>query len=120
MNLLQRTDQAWKVWLFVVMLILGCVASLLQGFLYESLGKEVAMQIAVAGIGLVISSFLFAGLSITCPKCELKLFLHAFKEQRFFSWFSWILQQESCPRCGHPAAPRQTGSRRKAKGLKRP
>jgi hypothetical protein len=119
-NLLQRTNQAWKAWIFVVMLILGGVASLLQGFLYASLGREIAIQIAVAGIGLVVGSFLFAGLSITCPKCELKLFLHAFREKGFFSWFSWILQMESCPRCGHPESPRPVGARRKSKRLKRP
>jgi len=118
-NLLQRTNQTWKAWLFVVTLILGGIASLLQGFLHEALGKEVAIQIAIAGIGLVIGSFIFAGLSITCPKCELKLFLHAFREQGFFSWFSWILQQESCPRCGHPETPRPVGAKRKPKGLKR-
>ena len=120
MNLLQRTNQGWRAWLFVVMLILGGVASLLQGFLYEPLGKEVAIQIAVAGIGLIVGSFIFAGLSIVCPKCELKLFFHAFRERGFFSWFSWVLEMESCPRCGHPEKPRPAGSRRKAKGLKRP
>lgn len=120
MNLLQRTDQAWKAWLFAVMLILGVVASLLQGFLQESLGQEVAIKIAFAGIGLIIGSLIFAGRSIVCPKCELKLFLHAFREQGFFSWFSWILQQESCPRCGHPETPRASGVKRKTKGMKRP
>ena len=119
MNLLQRTNQTWKAWLFAVMLILGGVACLLQGFLHESLGKEVAIQIALAGICLLIGSFIFAGLSIACPKCELKLFLHAFREKGFFSWFSWILQQESCPRCGHPEASRPVGTKkRKVKGLK--
>lgn len=119
MNLLQRTDQAWKVWLFVVMLVLGGAASLLQGFLYDALGKERAIQLAFAGIGLIIGSFIFAGFSIACPKCGLKLFPHAFRTQGFFTWFSWILQQESCPRCNHPEVPRPVAAKRKAKGMKR-
>jgi len=119
-NLLQRTDQAWKAWLFAVMLILGVVASLLQVFLHESLGKEVAIQIAFAGIGLIVGSFIFAGFSIVCPKCKLKLFLHAFRKEGFFSWFSRVLEQEVCPRCGHPETPRAVGAKRKSKGLKRP
>lgn len=120
MSLLQRTGQIWKVWAFAGMLITGSVASVLQGFLAESLGKEVAIQIAFAGIGLIVASFFFAGNGIACPKCELKLFLHAFRTQGFFTWFSWILQQESCPRCGHPEKPRPAGAKRKGKGMKRP
>jgi len=119
-NLLQRTGQAWKVWLFCVMLVLGGTASLLQGFLYEPLGKQMATQIAVAGMGLVVGSFIFAWRSVLCPKCELKLFSYAFKHQNFFSWFSWLLQQESCPCCGYPDTPRPGSVKRKTKGLKRP
>ncbi|MCM2263747.1 MAG: hypothetical protein NDI73_00990 [Desulfuromonadales bacterium] len=120
MNLLQRTNQAWKAWVFVAMLTVGGIVSLLQGFLYASLGKELAIPIAVVGIGLVIGSFIFAGFSIVCPKCELKLFIHAFRERGFLSWFSWIVEQESCPRCGHPEKPRTVGAKRKTKGMKRP
>ena len=102
------------------MLVAGSAATLLQGFLYGPLGKEVAMQIAVAGMVLVVASFVWAGLAIRCPKCDLKIFFHALTKEGFFSWFAWLLQTESCPKCGHPETSRRAGSRSKAKGLKRP
>jgi len=120
MSLLQRSGQGWKVWLFGAMLVLGSVASLLQGFLYEPLGKETAMRIAVAGMGLVIGGFLWAGHAIRCPKCHLKIFYHAIRKQGFLTWFAWLLQAESCPQCGYADEPRQIRRSRKAKGLKRP
>lgn len=120
MTLLQRSNQQWKIWLFGAMLVLGSAASLLQGFLYEPLGRELAMQIAVAGMGLVVGSFLWAGLNVKCPKCELKIFYHAIRKEGFFSWFAWLLQVETCPQCGYTDPPRTAVPKRKAKGLKRP
>ena len=120
MTLLQRTNQSWKVWLFVALLLVGCAATLLQGFLYKPLGKELAIQIAVGGVGLLIGAFLWAGGAVRCPQCELKLLIHAITKEGFFTWFSWLLGVESCPQCGHGGAQRKTGSRRKVKGLKRP
>jgi drug/metabolite transporter (DMT)-like permease len=119
-NLLQRTNQSWKIWLFAALLLVGCAATLLQGFLYKPLGKELAIQIAVGGLGLLIGGFIWAGGSVRCPKCELKILLHAVTKEGFFTWFSWLLQVESCPKCGYGEAPRKTSSRRKVKGLKRP
>lgn len=120
MSLLERSGQVWKIWLFGAMLVLGSAASLLQGFMVEPLGREMAMRAAVAGMGLVAGSFLWAGFAVRCPKCDLKLFWHALRKEGFFSWFAWLLQVEDCPHCGHAAAPRTTAPRRKAKGLKRP
>lgn len=120
MSLLQQSNQLWKVWLFGVMLILGCAATMLQGFLYEPLGRELAMQVAFAGMGLVIGAFFWAGVAILCPKCRLKLAWHAFREHGFFSWFAWLLQADSCPKCDYNAAPRKSAPGRRAKGLKRP
>lgn len=120
MSLLQRTNQLWKIYVFGGALILGCAATLFQGFLYEPLGKEVAMQIAVAGMALVIGSFIWAGLSIRCPKCQLKVFFYALRHKGFLAWFAWLLQEEDCPQCDPAEVPRTASCIRKAKGLKRP
>lgn len=121
MTLLEQTGQGWKVWVFGVLLVLGSAATLLQGFLYAPLGRELAMQVAVAGMGMVVGAFVWAALGIRCPQCALKLFYHALRKQGFFSWFAWLLQAESCPGCGYGAAPRPPRpARRKARGLKRP
>jgi len=119
-TLLQRTDQAWKLYLFMALFVLGCAATLLQGFFYASLGKELAMQVGIGGIFLIIGSFVWAGQNVTCPKCQVKLLYHAFRHHGFFRWLSWLIEQESCPKCGHGEAPRPAGPRKKAKGLKRP
>lgn len=122
MTFLQRTGQLWKVVLFGAALVLGCFATLFQGFLYAPLGKELAMQIAIGGMVLMVGSFAWAGLNIRCPKCQLKIFFYALRKQGFFSWFAWLLQQEDCPQCGDGGVgrPRAAGRNRQPKGLKRP
>jgi hypothetical protein len=119
-NLLQRTGQLWKIYLFMALLLLGCAATLLQGFLYEPLGRELAMQIGLGGVAMIAGGFFWAGQDITCPQCRLKLFYHAFRHQGFLRWFGWLLQVESCPKCGHGEQPRSAAARKKGKGLKRP
>lgn len=120
MSLLKQSGQMWKIYLFVVMLVAGSLATMAQTFLTGTLGKELVTQIAIGGIGLIIGSFIWAVQAITCPKCHLKLFSHAFRNQGFFSWFAWLLQLEACPKCSYGEAPRSTTSRKKTKGLKRP
>jgi hypothetical protein len=119
-TLLQRTDQSWKIYLFMGLLVLGSLATLLQGFFYAPLGRELAMQIALGGMALLIGSFVWAGQSITCPKCQLKLLYHAIRNQKFLNWFSWLLEQETCPRCGYGEVPRSPAPKKRGKGLKRP
>ena len=120
MTLLERTGQNWKVYLFIGLFVLGCAASLLQGFFYASLGKDLAIQIALGGVFLIVGSFVWAGQNVTCPKCQLKLFYHAFRHQKFLHWFAWLLQLEACPKCGPAAEPRRPRSGKKSTGLKRP
>lgn len=120
MSLLKRTGQTWKVILFIAMLVLGSVATFMQGVLKDPLGDRFAVQVAWGGVGLIVASIIWGAQAVTCPKCGLKLFVYAFRHQGFFTWFAWVLQAESCPSCGHGAAPRSNPSRRKVKGLRRP
>lgn len=120
MTLLQRTDQLWKIYLFAVLFGLGCAAALLQGFFYAPLGKELAMQIGLGGVGLVVGSFVWAGQNVTCPKCRVKLLYHAFRHHGFFRWLSWLVEQDVCPKCGYGEMPRSSVPRKKVKGLRRP
>jgi hypothetical protein len=113
------SDQRWKIYLFVALLFVGSTVTLLQGFLYEPLGRERAMQVAIAGMLLVVGAFVWAASAIRCPQCQLKLFVHAIRKEGFFAWFAWLLQAEHCPQCGHPPAPPSAGPRRKVKGLRR-
>lgn len=120
MTLLQRSGQLWKIYLFGAGLLLGSLATLCQGFLYQPLGKELAMQIALGGVGLIVGSFVWAGNAIRCPQCELKIFFHALRQRGFLSWFAWLLQQEECPQCAYGGRSPAGRGGRKAKGLKRP
>lgn len=119
MSLLKQSGQIWKVVLFVVMLVLGSVATFLQGVLNDPLGDQFALRVAWGGVGLIIAGIIWGVQAVTCPKCGLKLFVYAFRHQGFFTWFAWVLQAESCPSCDYGAAPR-SNPRRKVKGLKRP
>lgn len=49
------------------------------------------MQIAIGGMVLLAGSFVWTGMSIVCPKCQLKLFFHALRNKGFFVWFSCLL-----------------------------
>ena len=120
MSLLRRSGQIWKVLLFVGMLVLGSLATFMQGILNDPLGSKLALQVAWGGVGLIVASLFWGAQAVICPQCGLKLFVHAFRNQGFFTWFAWVLQVESCPACGHGEVPRSSAPRRKAKGLKRP
>jgi hypothetical protein len=120
MSLLRQSGQTWKVSLFIGMLVIGSLATFLEGVLNDPLGDRVALWVAWGGVGLIIASIFWGAQAVVCPKCDLKLFVYAFRNQGFFTWFAWVLQTETCPGCGHGSAPRSAASRRKPKGLKRP
>lgn len=112
MSLLEHSKQRWKLLLFIVLMALGAGVTLFQGFLYEPLGKELALQLVVGAMVVIIFTFIWACLEITCPSCDHKLFWHAITKAGFGSWFVWLFTKEHCPNCGYPERP----ARKAAKG----
>lgn len=115
MSLLERSNQRWKLYLFITLMALGAGVTLFQGFLYEPLGRELTLQLVVGGMLLIIATFVWAGGSIVCPACSQKLLFYALFKVGFGTWFVWLLSEEQCPKCGftgRPAAKAKVKGRR--------
>lgn len=104
LSLLKRSNQLWKIYLFIPVAVLGGSVILFQGALYEPIGKELTMLLVGLGGLLGIGAFICACLFIRCPNCKLKLFCFAMSRRKFVSWLVWLLKQEECPRCDCPEA----------------
>lgn len=117
MSLLERSNQRWKISLFIVLMGLGAVMTLFQGFFYEPLGQELTIQLVVGAMVLIIITFIWAGQNIVCPKCGLKLLYYAIIKVGFGTWYIWLLTEEQCPKCHFSGQPDATvGSRGKSPG----
>lgn len=117
MSLLERSKQRWKISLFIGLMALGAVVTLFQGFLYEPLGQDLTVKLVVGAMFLIIVTFVWAGQSIVCPKCELKLLYYAITKVGLGTWYVWLLTEEECPKCrysgqSNPGAGHRGKSRR--------
>jgi len=101
LSLLERSNQRWKIHLFIGLMAIGAGVTLFQGFLYTPLGKDLTMQLAVAGMVLIAVTFYWAGQNIVCPQCHLKLLYYAITKVGLGTWYVWLLNEEKCPKCGY-------------------
>lgn len=101
-SLLEKSNQRWKVFLFIGLMALGAAVTLLQGLLYTPLGKELTTQLVIGGMVLIAATFFWAGQNIVCPQCKLKLLYYAITKVGLGSWYDWLLTEEKCPDCGYP------------------
>lgn len=116
MSLLERSKQRWKIYLFITLMGIGAGITLLQGFLYEPLGKELTTQLVVGAMVLIAATFYWAGQNIVCPQCGLRLLYYSITKVGLGSWYIWLLNEEKCPDCGfdgHTIPP--SGKRNKSK-----
>lgn len=100
MSLLKRTNQLWKLYLFVAIMAVGAGTTLFQSLLYRFLDKELITYLVIGGMLLMVGVFAWAFSSITCPNCRLKLFWHSISEEGLGKWFIWLINLEKCPQCG--------------------
>ena len=98
--MLKRTNQFWKLYVFVTSMVLGAGITLFQGFLDRLFAKETITSLVIGGVLLVIGAFAWAYTSITCPNCKLKLFWYSISKEGLGTWFIWLTHLEKCPRCG--------------------
>ena len=121
MSLLKRTNQLWKLYLFVASMALGAGITLFQSFLHRLLDKETIINLVIGGMVLMIGVFAWAYAFITCPNCNLKIFWHSISEEGLGKWFTWLINLEKCPQCGSRdglPAPDVKRGKSKARGLK--
>lgn len=100
MSLIERSNQRWKLYLFIGLMGIGAGVTLFQGFLYEPLGKDLTTQLVVAGMVLIAATFYWAGQNIVCPQCGLKLLYYSITKVGLGTWYIWLLSEEKCPDCG--------------------
>jgi hypothetical protein len=111
-SLLKCSGQRWKIFLFITLMGLGAVVTLFQGFLYGPLGQDLTVRLVVGAMFLIITTFVWAGQSIVCPQCHLKLLYHAIIKVGFASWYVWLLTAEQCPKCRYSGQTIPTTGRR--------
>ena len=120
MSLLERSNQRWKIYLFIALMAVGAGVTLFQGFLYTPLGKELTTQLVVGGMVLIAATFYWAGQNIVCPQCGLKLLYYSITKVGLGSWYVWLLSEEKCPDCGYSGhATPAAASRDKFRGTRK-
>ena len=56
---------------------------------------------ALTGTFLGLATLVSASLAIRCPSCRLSLVWFALSKKSTGSWLNWLLDEDTCPRCGH-------------------
>ena len=56
---------------------------------------------SLIGAFLGLATLVSASLAIRCPNCKLSLVWFALSRKSTGSWLSWLLDENTCPRCGH-------------------
>jgi len=121
LTLLKRTDQLWKLYVFVALMALGAGVTLFQGFLYRVMDKETITYLVIGGMLLVTGVFAWAYSSIICPACKLKLLWYSITKEGLGTWFTWLINLEKCPQCeklNGSAASNNKRGKSKSKGLR--
>jgi len=108
MSKIQQTNQAWKLGLSVVGVIIGG-AGMFYGIYVMKEGGNVPVYIDLAGLATIFLTSLFAVFSIRCPNCKLKWIWYAVSKKQAGEWLPWLLSFQSCPCCenidGNPFRP---------------
>jgi len=53
------------------------------------------------GALLGLTTLVSASVAIRCPNCRLSLVWFALSKKATGSWLNWLLDEDTCPRCGH-------------------
>jgi hypothetical protein len=94
------SSQRWKLWLSGVVLAAVATCYLVPQPLAAMFGVSptlITLSATAAGLALLIG----ACLSVRCPACGLSLVWHGVSKKAASGWLSWLLDVQTCPRCGH-------------------
>ncbi len=119
MSLLERSKQRWKIYLFITLMGIGAGITLLQGFLYDPLGRELTTQLAVGAMVVIVATFIWAGQNIVCPHCGLRLLYYSITKVGLGTWYAWLLTEEKCPTCGFDGHSTPKAAKQDKSGKKR-
>jgi hypothetical protein len=103
---LARTGQVWKIWILVLLAVIGSgllvadwfpgglLATILRAFVSQRL--DWGLCILVYGVVILVPWMLLA---IKCPNCRRRPVLHLVRSHDFRKWFPTLLSMETCPLC---------------------
>lgn len=97
MTLLEQSGQRWKFSLLVWGTMVG-FGFMLAGMLLLSIAHAY-LALVLGGLVLGVASFVFASLSIRCPRCGQRWFWRAVSTRNTNDWYS-ALTKSKCDRCG--------------------
>lgn len=93
-SVIARTGQSWKLWLAIVLMVIGSFAPLWDGFRINW----------TLGTILVVVGYAFGIWAITCPKCSNRWFWSAALDA---SLYRPLFATTACPACRHDFGQRQ-------------
>lgn len=101
-SIIRTTGQVWKVRVWGLG-TLTSIALVVVAFLLLVVSRNNVWFVAVSvlGIILVISSYVFALVSIKCPSCEMRWVFQGIFKIREMNWYDWLAAQSVCPDCGY-------------------
>ena len=100
---IERTNQAWKIWIFIIFIFLGaisflCMVMSINGIQIPNRNGEI--EFATSFILLTFGALTWLILSLRCPKCAHKPVWPILKSAQVNEWLRVIAALECCPKCG--------------------
>ena len=96
---LRSSGQLWKLWLGLTLAVLGWISIPLELAGYMGPGDAGSLLI-VAGVSVAVCGFVWASISIRCPKCKARLLWRAVRKQSHKTWLVSLVTDSECPNCG--------------------
>lgn len=95
-SVVMKTGQAWKLRLFIVLML--CGGSAMFGAQFK-LGGDYSTEFLGVGTLVALLSFVFASLAIRCPSCGARWFWLAISRLDQHQWFNAVINVPACPQC---------------------
>lgn len=93
------TLQKWKLWVWGGLFAVAGLGLLVPDKIAPALGT-IPVVINLAAVLMSFIALAGASLSIRCPQCGLSLVWHGVSQKNIGGWLSWLLEVNTCPRCG--------------------
>lgn len=92
--------QRWKLWICAAAVAAVGACYIAPDTLAALFGMSPAMlKLAASLAGLVV--LVGACLAVRCQACGMSLVWHGVSTKSANNWLSWLLDVQTCPRCGH-------------------
>lgn len=97
---LYNTGQAWKYWIHIYLILIGLLLGVLSIWIDNFTFAGCDISFLMTGALVVFIGFVFASLSIRCPKCGDWWYWSAISKKHKIGGVDWFLSFSMCPACG--------------------